>query len=166
MHARICATIPMDNNIRPTVKARISHCRPMEMTWWSMGHHGTSWDHMGPMGSPPQVREIVETPTTPCALVAAVPLVTQWPQIPMDVDSILFTSMCRGAKKMGMGQTFGGWTSGIHMYSPRALTHSHILVYWVVIPVTSRYSILDLHRLYHQLSFWLRINPHNRIVFS
>lgn len=89
----------------------------------------------------------------------------------MAVDSIylhLFTSMCnmcRGANKMGMGQTFGGWTSGIHMYSPRALTHSHILVYWVVIPVTSRYSILDLHRLYHQLSFWLKINPHNRIVF-
>ena len=32
MHAIMWATIPMASNMRPTVKARMSHCRPVEIT--------------------------------------------------------------------------------------------------------------------------------------
>ena len=74
-------------------------------SWDIMGHHGIIWD---PWAHPPKFGKSWRHPRLSVLVKAAVPLVTQWPQIPVDVDSMLFTSMCRGAKKMGMGQTFGG----------------------------------------------------------
>ena len=150
-----------------------SHCKGQDKPLPSHGDdlviHGTSWDIMGPYGThgltPPSSGNRGDTHDALCFGGCG----TFGDSMATNSNGCWFNIIyqyVQGCQKMGMGQTFGGWTSGIHMYSPRALTHSHILVYWVVIPVTSRYSILDLHRLYHQLSFWLKINPHNRIVFS